>query len=64
VGILLFVGLLIKGKCHFLQTRDLQINESDVEYSSLGNVGYPNYFFNTERPLIDRIAGDTLVEIF
>ena len=43
----------------FLQSRLKTIDESDVEYSTLGNVGYPNYYFNTERPLIDRIAGNS-----
>lgn len=40
----------------FLQTRFRQQNESDVEYSELGNVGYPNYYFNAEATLIERIG--------
>lgn len=42
---------------HFLQTRFMMNNESDVLYSDLGNVGYPNYYFNTEQPLMERLSG-------
>jgi hypothetical protein len=41
----------------FLQTRFKMNDESDVKYSDLGNAGYPNYFFNTELPLMERLAG-------
>src|SRR5690606_37496537 len=40
----------------FLQTRFKQINESDVRYSELGNVGYPNYYFNTHQPILERVG--------
>lgn len=43
----------------FLQTRFRFNNESDVRYSELGNVGYPNYYFNVEEPLLERIGGNT-----
>lgn len=28
----------------------------DVKYSDLGNVAYPNYYFNTEEPLFERMS--------
>lgn len=40
----------------FLQTRFRQINESDVKYSELGNVGFPNYYINTEEPILERVS--------
>jgi len=43
----------------FLQTRFRFNNEADVRYSDLGNVGYPNYYFNTPEPLLDRLSGNT-----
>lgn len=43
----------------FLQTRFNVLNNADVRYSELGNVGYPNYYFNTEEPLLERIGGNT-----
>ena len=43
----------------FLQTRFKEPNQSDVIYSDLGNVGFPNYYFNTPQTLLERIDGDT-----
>ncbi|XAI97387.1 hypothetical protein [Leptolyngbya phage Lbo-JY46] len=39
----------------FLNTRFRFADGSDVIYSELGNVGYPNYFFNTDEPLFNRL---------
>lgn len=39
----------------FLNTRFRFADGSDVIYSELGNVGYPNYYFNTDEPLFDRL---------
>jgi hypothetical protein len=43
----------------FLQSRFRMPNEADVRYSELGNVGFPNYYFNVEEPLLERIGGNT-----
>ena len=43
----------------FLQTRFKFNNEADIKYSDLGNVGYPNYYFNVEEPLLERLSGNT-----
>lgn len=40
----------------FTQTRFRFTDYSDVTYSELGNVAYPNYYFNTEEPLFDRLS--------
>lgn len=40
----------------FLQTRFRFPNEADVEYSELGNVAFPNYYFDTEQPILERIG--------
>jgi hypothetical protein len=43
----------------FIQSRFGQDNESDVRYSDLGNAGFPNYYFNTEESLFERLSGNT-----
>lgn len=43
----------------FLQTRFRFLPEADVEYSELGNVGFPNYYFNTDTALLERVANNT-----
>lgn len=40
----------------FLHTMCGLANGSDVKYSDLGNVAFPNYYFNTEEPLFERMA--------
>jgi hypothetical protein len=40
----------------FLNTTFKQIDEIDIKYSDLGNIGYPNYYFDTVQPLGDRIS--------
>ncbi len=40
----------------FTQTRFKQLNGADVEYSKLGNVGYPNYYFDSQKALFDRLS--------
>lgn len=39
----------------FTQTRFRFQNDSDIIYSDFGNVGFPNYYFNTEEPILERI---------
>lgn len=39
----------------FLQTRFKQLDEADVRYQDLGNVGYPNFYFNSESTLMENI---------
>lgn len=43
----------------FLQTRFRFPNEADVDYSELGNVGFPNYYFNTPQPIMERVANSS-----
>ena len=45
----------------FKQTRFKQINGSDVIYSELGNVGYPNYYFDSEKALFERFEDNSLL---
>jgi hypothetical protein len=40
----------------FLQDRFNQLDGADVQYSMLPNVAYPNFYFNTDVPLSDRIS--------
>lgn len=40
----------------FLQTRFRQLPQSDVKYSELGNVGYPNYYFDSHESLMERVG--------
>ncbi len=40
----------------WLQTRCGFDNNSDVKYSELSNVGYPNYYFDSEEPLIEKLS--------
>ncbi len=40
----------------FIQSRFKLPNGSDVSYSELGNIGFPNYYFDTEKALFDRIS--------
>jgi hypothetical protein len=40
----------------FIQTRFRMANDSDVRYQDLGNVGYPNYYFNTKGTLFENIS--------
>jgi hypothetical protein len=35
-------------------------NGSDVLYSDLGNVAFPNYYFNTEQPLFERMGNHSI----
>jgi hypothetical protein len=44
----------------FLQTRFKFNDMADSKYSELGNVGFPNYYFNTEEPLMERLSGGTV----
>lgn len=41
----------------FLQTRFNFPNDSDVQYSELGNVAFPNYYFNSEESIGERFEG-------
>lgn len=40
----------------FLQTRFKATDEGDVQYDMLGNAGYPNYYFNTDKPFFERLS--------
>jgi hypothetical protein len=44
----------------FTQTRFKQLNGSDVKYSELGNAGYPNYYFDSEQALFDRLKDSNI----
>lgn len=41
----------------FLQSRFKQLDGTDVTYSELGNVGYPNYYIDSQKALFDRLSG-------
>ena len=43
----------------FIQTRFRTADEADVQYSELGNAGFPNFYFNTEKALMERLSGNT-----
>ena len=45
----------------FKQTRFKQLNGSDVQYSDLGNVGYPNYYFDSQKALFDRLEDNSIL---
>lgn len=44
----------------FLQSRFRAGDDSDVKYSELGNVGYPNYYFNNDETLLEKIEDEGL----
>lgn len=49
----------------FLQTRFDYNDQSDVTYSDLGNVGYPNYFIDTAEGLFENVQNEaSLLGIF
>lgn len=48
----------LKRKMPFwLQTRCGQPNGTDVNYSELSNVAFPNYYFESEQPLLEKLSG-------
>lgn len=44
----------------FTQTRFRQSNGSDVNYSELGNVAFPNYYFDSQKPLFERFTTSSI----
>lgn len=48
----------------FLQTRFMQQNGVDVDYTLLGNVGYPRYFYKTTTGIADSIASGNILDLF
>jgi len=46
----------------YLQTRFKALDEGYVKYSELGNIGYPNYFFNSDENIIQEIADEGLLK--
>ena len=46
----------------FLQTRFKTIDEGSVKYSDLGNLGYPNYYFNTDESLLQEISDEGVLK--
>ena len=43
----------------FTQTRFKFPNESDVNYSELGNVGFPNHFFDSDKTFFEKLESAT-----
>lgn len=54
---------------YFTQTRFNQADGSEVRYSKLGNVGFPNYYYDTYTNIMDSLegmslGGSSLLDIF
>lgn len=45
----------------FLQSRFKQLDNSDVLYSELGNIGFPNYYFDSEKSLFERFENSNIL---
>lgn len=48
----------------FLQTRFKQMDESDVQYSLLGNAGYPNYYMDYGEGILEKMSNVSIGDIF
>lgn len=48
----------------YIQTRFGQLDNADVQYQFLGNAAYPNYYFNTKQPLLERLGELDIGDIF
>lgn len=45
----------------FIQDRFKFENDSDVKYSKLGNVGFPNYYIDTQNTLLEDLSSSSIV---
>ena len=48
----------------FIQTRFNQIDQSDISYSELGNVGYPNYYFDAGEGWFEKLTNISFSDVF
>ena len=48
----------------FLQTRYKQMDESDVQFSLLGNAGYPNFYLDYGEGIMEKLASVSIGDIF
>lgn len=48
----------------FIQDRFMFENDSDVKYSQLGNVGYPNYYIDSQNTLLEDLSSASALSAF